>query len=477
MTCSFRAAVVMVAAFILAGLPALPGQAAESGGMTMMNSVDAALAYNPELKSVQEGREMSVHGVTRARAEYLPKVTAFAGGGVSRRSDSNLRPVDEQDSFRGIADAGIRLTQPLFHGFGIKYAVEGSEARLRASDYRLEDHGVTTVFNAIIAHTDVVRRRALVEHAKKNVDEHAGILRTVQQRFDTGVATTGELNQIRSRHARAKATFLSYESALDAAMANYVRVTGKRPPMLRATPAPKLLFKGLVEVRDRTINNNPLIKGLLADIASYQSEKGQMKSRFYPQFDLAVGPTWSDRDSKASQNTRDFVGEVRVNWEFFSGGADLAGLDMSNAKIRQGRQNLHALMDSLNEDIESTYSRFIKAEGEVREYTAAKKASRAAREDYYRQFLAAQRSLIDVLDAENDFFYAVSQEVLSRTDRVLAAYRLLALAGELLPELHLTPQMLRALGPTTDIRAPQMLHDLNSPLLKNSSNGKARIAK
>lgn len=433
--------------------------------MTMMNSIDAAIAYNPDLKASQEEREMNVHGVSRARAGYLPKITGYAGGGVSRRSDNTLRAVDEQRSFRGIADAGLRLTQPLFHGFSIMYAVKGSEAGLEASEYRLEDRGATTAYDAIAAHTEVARRRALVGHAQKNVEEHAGILQTVQKRFDTGVATTGELNQIRSRHARAKATLLSYESALDAAVANYVRVTGKQPPQLEDTPAPKHLFADLGEIRDSTIEHNPLIRALLADINSFRSEKGQVKSRFYPQFDIAAGPTWSDRDSKASVYTRDFVGEVRMNWDFFSGGGDMASLDMSNAKIRQARQNLHALMDSLNEDIESTYSRYVNAEKEAGEYATAKKASRVAREDYYRQFLAAQRGLIDVLDAENDFFYAVSQEVMSLSDRVLSAYRLQALAGRLLPELHLTPSMLRALGPTTGETSP-VLYDFKSPLVR-----------
>lgn len=457
--CLFASAVCLPPVSALAA-PAAPG-----GGVSMMMSIDAALAYNPELKATQEGRQMSAHGVDRAKAGHMPTIASFAGGGISRRSDATTRAYDEDKSVRSVADAGVRLTQPLFHGFGVKYAVETSQAQLEAADMLLHDRGAAIAFDAIVAHTEVVRRTELVRLAKENVRQHAEILKTVQERFDTGVSTIGELKQIQSRHSRAKATLSAYESTLDAVTANYLRVTGRYARGLLPPKAPGSIFPNITAVRDTCLQHNPSLKATLADVRAAQGERGQAESRFYPFFDLQAGPSWSERNSDASLNTHEYSAEVRMNWELFSGGADKANVAIASAKIRQARQNLHALMNVLNEDIESTYSRFESSLVQAKDYAMAKEASRAAREDYYRQFLSAQRSLIDVLDAENDFFYAASQEVLCKGDRLIAAHRLLALAGTLLQTLHISPEGLRAEKPTIlEDLGPQIRFGFNSPL-------------
>ncbi|MDL2216707.1 TolC family protein [Desulfovibrio sp. OttesenSCG-928-M14] len=461
----------LVLPLCLGGHSALAAAKSTAGRNTVMMSVDAAFKYNPELKASQESRQMSAHAVDRAKAGHLPTVTAFAGVGLGSKSDPTLREFREDDKIRSAYDAGVRLVQPIWHGGGIQAGVETSLARLESANLLLEDRGAAIAFDAIVAHTEVVRRTELVQLAKDNVREHAQILATVKERYDTGVATIGELNQIQSRHARAKATLAAYESALDSVIANYLRVTGKHPSGLIKTPAPKKTFASAEAVRETTLEFNPALKSSFAEVRAAQGERGQAESRYHPFIDFQTGPSWSERDSEAGIRTSEYVGELRMNWEFFSGGADRANVAMSNAKIRQARQNMHALMNVLNEDIESTWSSYRSSLVQAQDYAAAKKASRLAREDYYRQFLSAKRSLIDVLDAENDFFYAASQEVLCLGDRVIAAYRMLALSGTLLSSLHIDPLTLRTDKPTIMEDMPSSIRfGFNSPLEDGQKN-------
>jgi adhesin transport system outer membrane protein len=134
---------------------------------------------------------------------------------------------------------------------------------------------------------------------------------------------------------------------------------------------------------------------------------------------------------------------LHLKWDILSGGEDVANMAMAGARIRQAKQNLHAIMDSLAKDIEATYSQYLSSQEQIGLYEAAKKSSRLAREDYHRQFLSAQRNLLDVLDAENDYFYSAGQQVMCRGDRIIAGYRLLALGGDLLAGLGLDPARLR----------------------------------
>ena len=445
-------------------LLAVPGFAAQGSKVTMLDTINAALAYNPELKAYQEGRQLSGHAVERAKAGHLPNVALYGGAGTSRRDDYNTRGRREDHKFRAIADVDLRLTQPLFHGFGIVAAVNRAAEEFASSENLLEEQGSSIVYAAIVAHTDVIRRAELVRLAKNNEREHAKILGSVSQRYNTGVATSGELNQVRSRYSRAKATVATYSAALDAARATYLRVTGNEPGDLERAFGPSQAYDNLDMVRKATLEHSPNLKSALATLRAVVHEKAQAESRFYPFLDLVAGPSWSDRQSKIDSHVTDLSAEVRLTWDLYSGGGDVAATRMAGAKIRQARQNLHGLMNALNEEIESTYSRHEAAAVEAKEYNDAKVASRRARNDYYRQFMAAKRSLIDVLDAENDFFYAASQEVMSLSDRMLSAYRLLAISGCILPEVRVDLVTLRVNDPTTQESSVNNMGEIPSPL-------------
>ncbi len=443
------------------------GGAAER--VSMVETVEAAFAYNPELKASQENRQVSRHAVTRAKAGYLPKISSYGTAGVGMLSDSTTRAYREQDDTRSFYDSGIRLTQPIWYGGETTADVLAREAQLQSADNLLEDKGSSVAFDAIVAHIDVLRRRQLVELAQQNVNQHAEILATVRTRYNTQIATIGELNQVQSRYARAKATLSAYEASLDAARASYLRVTGRRPGELVPALAPEVDYKDVDSVREACLAGNPRIKAAMADVNAAVGDRDLAESRYYPRLDAEFGPSWSDRDSKGPTRTDNVEAALRVRWDMFSGGADQASVRMANAKIRQNRQNLHALMNMLNEDIEATYSRWLSSVVQAEEYSAAKKASRLARDDYYRQFLSAQRSLIDVLDAENDYFYSASQEVLSRSDRVIATYRLLTLSGALLAKLDINPAGLRTDIPTTDASDQNLRSAFNTPLFTKTT--------
>jgi adhesin transport system outer membrane protein len=185
------------------------------------------------------------------------------------------------------------------------------------------------------------------------------------------------------------------------------------------------------------------------EVVAAGGEKDMAKSRFYPSVFLEAGPSWRDRDSYTNSSISEVGAGLRLKWDILSGGEDVANVALAGARIRQAKQNLHIIMDSLGKDIESTYSHYLSSKEQIGLYEAAKKSSRLAREDYYRQFLSAQRSLLDVLDAENDYFYAAGQQAMSQGDRIIAGYRLLALAGDLLSVLGINPTGLRTNTPTT----------------------------
>jgi adhesin transport system outer membrane protein len=432
-------------------LPGLLLCTAPAWAASLLDSVDAALSYSPELKASQEKRQVSGHAVDKAKAGFFPRIAAEAGGGFSQRNDAVTRGHKEEHDARAFGDAGVRLIQPLYQGGHTTADVAARRAQFDAADSQLEDHGASLAFQAIVAHVEVLRRAELVALAKQNVKEHAKILGTVRQRMNGQVSTVGELHQVQGRHARAKATLSSYESALDAANAAYLNATGKAPQKLERVPAPAKSYASLDEALQACLSGSKRIQAGIHDVTAAKEEKDMAQSRFYPSINLEAGPSWYNRDSRRYDSARvtDLSAGLRLKWDLLSGGEDVANVAMAGARIRQARQNVHTTMDALGKDIETTWSLYLSSQEQIAHYETAKRSSRLARDDYYRQFLSAQRNLLDVLDAENDYFYAAGQQAMSQGDRVIAAYRLLALSGDLLPGLGVDPARLRTNTRTT----------------------------
>ena len=422
-----------------------------AAGTNLLQSVEAALDYNPELKASQEKRQAYGHSVDKARSGFFPRIAAEVGGGYSQRSDTTLRAYDDANKVRAYGDASLLLIQPIWRGGYTTADVAVRRALYDSADSQLEDSGTSLVFQAIVAHVEVLRRAELVALAKNNVKEHAEILDTVRRRTSGQIATMGELHQVEGRHARAKGTLSSYETDLDAAHAAYLNITGNVAQSLISAPAPSKAYGSLDNALQACLDGNKRIRSAVSEVEAASGEKDMARSRFYPSINLEAGPTWSDRNNKnmASSRITEVGMGLRIRWDLLSGGEDMANMAIAEARIRQAKQNLHTVMDSLSKDIEATYSHYMSSQEQTTLYEAAKGYSRLAREDYYRQFLSAQRNLLDVLDAENDYFYAAVQQVMSQGDRIIAGYRLLALSGELLTSLGLDPAILRVDTHTT----------------------------
>ena len=98
---------------------------------------------------------------------------------------------------------------------------------------------------------------------------------------------------------------------------------------------------------------------------------------------------------------------------------------------------MYDFMDDLKLDIQSTWVNYLAAQDQYRNYTEAMKYAEFTRTAYLEQFQLGKRSLLDVLDAENELYSSSTQAETARGNILVGAYRLCALTGNLLPMLSI----------------------------------------
>ena len=220
-------------------------------------------------------------------------------------------------------------------------------------------------------------------------------------------------------------------------MTNYKRLTGKLPGIVEPPVTPSDAYPSLEAALSRSQTANLKIKALRSDIDTAEAQTQLDKASFHPQIYLEAGPTYSYHVGSSVEDQGGMVVMLRSNWNLFNGGYDWYNVKGDKARARQAKQALSALLANLAEDTGATWSAHVSAQEQARHFANAVDYSTKTRDMYLEQFNVGQRSLLDVLDSENELFSSSIQLVTAQQNVIAAKYRLLALGGDFLPAFGL----------------------------------------
>lgn len=338
---------------------------------------------------------------------------------------------------RGQASVSLRLSQSLWEGGATAARVAMEKARLANARYLYADAAASLAFDAISAHVDVLRQAKLVELARRNVADYEKTIAMLRSRVANGLATEGDINLVESRLYRAKGAMAEYESALLAAKANFQKATGMPVPQrLAPVPPPGHIYKTAAAVVASCKTGHPRILAQDESITASQSEEKAAQAAFWPKLGAEVGPRWQFQNTPQDSKNHGFEAMLTAQWNLFDGGASTAAYKRTAAQTRQTRHERQDITESLEAEIFGTWAQYDAAKIRIGLYAKSMQTARMARNIYYEQYLLGTKGLLDILDADNEYFVAACQHEMASGDYLIGAYRLLALGGELLSSLN-----------------------------------------
>lgn len=435
---TFLGLILLAPALTVAAESAYPPPPPAGQAITVEDSIYGVLRTNRALRGIQENRNVLEHEVDRAKAGFGPRVDVTGRAGGSVLSDSSTRNKDLDYQMWGLAGVNAQLVQPIWDGFATRSRVRTAKSTLESVKYRVFDTATSLSLEGIISHIDVLRRRKILELAEMNVSQHKALVNQAQDRASLGADTAADVTQARSRLQRALSSLSEAKAALLVAEDRYVRLTGL-PAAAKMAPVtmPPELYKGPDAVLTQAEQSNPKLSAYMQDIRAARGERELADSAFYPTLNLEAGPNYTDRGGATDRwiYSFDVLGVVR--WNIFNSGADLAERRAASARIRQSRQVMYDFLDELKLDIESTWTNYQAAQEQYSHYSKAVEYSKYTRSAYVEQFQIGRRSILDVLDTENELFNSSTQAETARGNILVGAYRLSALSGNLLPQMSI----------------------------------------
>ncbi|UYO93542.1 TolC family outer membrane protein [Pollutimonas sp. M17] len=423
----------------LALAAATPVCGAASSGTTVASLpevVERTVLQNPEIKARYQDFVSSLEAQNVARGGYFPRVNAQGWTGREYRNSASGSGTDRW-SRNGY---NLELRQLIFDGFRTSGSVEQTGFEKLAKYYELQALTDATAAEAAQAYLDVQRYRELNTLAKENFALHEQTLAQIRERTASGVGRRVDLEQAVGRLALAQSNWLTEKGNLLDVEQRYMRITGSAPAV-KLMAAPKSSFQMPENPEDFSayMRGNP---GLLSKQASVQAAGSGIdvaKSQFSPTLELRAS-TGTDRGQYGT-DTRTHSTNVQLvmSYNLFNGGAD-------RARIRQTTAQRYAQVDlrnhtcrNLYQDLSIAWNNVARLREQLPFLRAHRVATQKVRDGYHQQFQIGQRSLMDLLDTENELFQANRAYVNAQYEQRILEYRWLSLAHRILPALELAP--------------------------------------
>jgi adhesin transport system outer membrane protein len=408
--------------------------------MTLQEAVQQAIATNPDIGIVASNREAVDQELRQARGLYLPQIDAAAGVGLGTFNDSTSRASggDTEETFR--RESSITLQQRLFDGFEAGATVEREMARVESAANRVMENSEVLALDAIGSYLEVLRQRDLVRLAEDNVAYHGQVLDAQRARLEGGGGSEADVDQTDARSARARNTLIETLQDLRISEAIFTRIVGSFPGNDLSYPEfPAASLPGdLADAEQLAVRNNLTTKIFEADVRTAEAEVELSEAPLYPAVTLEAQSEYNDGTS--ALDTYEFNNQlmVRVRWNLFRGGIDRAARQEALFRLTESKNRRYRSVLEAQQEMRRSWFELEAARDSIEALEDARDFSRSTLGAYEQQFEVAQRTLLDVLDAENELFTSEGQLITAQTNEQLASYRILAVGGALMETLGVT---------------------------------------
>lgn len=416
---------------VLAAILTAQAAAAE---VTLKEAAQRAVLQSPEVTARWHAYKAADEEIGVARGAFLPQLDLTAGRG---KEDLKEGGGPSNDYIR--YGTQLSLSQMLFDGFATRNEVRRLGKMRLVRYYELLEASEGTALEAARAYLDVLRYRDLVRLAEDNYVQHKATNSQVQQRVQSGVGRRVDQEQAGSRLALAEINLTTEVANLHDVSARYQRLVGILPPA--ATVAPADLGGTLPATSSAAMEalyrSNPTLLAAIENTEAAQYDIDVRRAAYSPRVDLRARTDDTKRYLGEEGWREHNVAEVVVSWNLFRGGSD-------RARERQYTERRNQALDQREKACRDTRQTLLIAYNDVQRLRAQKthlttqvsllERTLAA---YRDQFNIGQRTLLDLLDTENELLSARRNAVNADADLSLAVLRTNAGMGQLLQALGL----------------------------------------
>lgn len=405
---------------------------ADAAGEAFRAAVRRAIGTHPVFHQEAARRDDARAHIRAERAALYPRLSGSLSGDyvIAREFGSGTDNVVESLRPPGQVNAGVSATQIIFDGGAVFARIRSAKAHDRTAALSIDARINELALAALSAHHNLVTHQAVMKAGEAFIARHEALLADVRERDRLGAGSKVDILQAAARLAAARARISQIRESMRLAEIRYEQFFKTEPGLLARPAIDGAAVSSRADAARIASANNPEI-GVAAGVAAQaEADYKAAKAARLPELRASVNAT--KFDVLAGSGDYDVRAGVNLSYEFFSGGARAAAIGRAAAQARQQKFGEERVREEVERDAMIAFESRRSAEERLAALGDAVVAHADARRLVAERFKAARGDLIDVLQAENDYFESVVAYLAGLADRDMAVYGLMEHTGELI---------------------------------------------
>ena len=398
---------------------AFAAQFAQAQTQTLQEVTQLALQSNPDVMARWHAFQAANHERSAAAGGFLPRLDASASTGQDRVND----PLRNSRTNRH-ASSGT-LTQMPSDGALTTNDVARLDHTRMARLYELRDTSETVVLDVVRSYADVLRYRRLVELAEDNYVRHQAVFMQIEKKTQAGVSRRVDLEQIAGRLALAESNLLQETANLHDVSARFQRLVGVVPS--NALEPLKTLDKAMPAsinaALGTALRTHPSLRAAVENVRANDKAAGMRRAAYAPRVDMVVRSDHGGNLNGGSGRSSNGAIELQMTWNLFNGFSDRSRVRQQADLINVARDQRDKACRDVRQTLLIAYNDTTKLTEQLTYLDQHALSIEKARDAYRNQFDIGQRSLLDLLDSENELFQSKRSYANAEYDRAYAYAR------------------------------------------------------
>lgn len=394
----------------------------------LRGALTSAYQTNPTLAAARANQRATDEGVQIARAPGLPSLSGAASytevlSGASLTGPSR------------ILDTQATLSVPVFSGGAVRNSIQAAETRVKAgrADLRGSESGLFS--QVVAAYLDVISNEAFVGLGTHNVEVLETNLKSTRDRYEIGDLTRTDVAQSQSRLAVAKANLRTQQANLASARERYIQLVGTPPVALEPPPPLPGMPTAADDAVASALDNNPdLIAARTRSKAAGYDTNAAGAGRF-PRISLFTTADRTDYLGSLASGTLNQISTgatagVRATIPIFSGGLPAAQQRQASAHENAVMEQEIGIERAVIAAVRSAWAQWQAANEVIGSNQQAVDAAALSLEGVRAENSVGNRTILDILNAEQELVNAQTNLVTARRNSYVAGFNLLAAMGK-----------------------------------------------
>lgn len=402
---------------------------------SLREALASAYRTNPTLQTARANQRANDENVPIEKADGRPSLSGQAQYTEFLKQSSTSFIAPDR-----LFQADLSLGVPIYSGGAVRNSVKAARTRVEAGQADLRGAESALFSQVVGAYMDVILREAVVGLNRNNVEVLSVNLRATSDRYEIGDLTRTDVAQSEARLALARGDARTAEANLAAARERYIQLVGTAPGALEPPPPLPGLPASPEDAEAVALGNNP---DLIA-------ARERTKAADYD-IDVAGASRLPRVEIFGNGSRQDFLGSlggagvpgttfsqvqtsaqvgVRASIPLYQGGRPAALRRQAQARAGAAMETEIEAERNVIAQVRSAYSSWRAANEIIASNQTAVDAATLSLEGVRAENSVGNRTILDILDAEQELLSARVRLATARRDAYVAGFSLLAAMGK-----------------------------------------------